>query len=93
MQTCANHMVTIGDDGQVLVTSLWKFARVKKFDINTQCLEDMLFTERPNIRRKLKSLGYFEPQAMALVSSLHLWIKFFSNLYYRYHNPTILLYD
>ena len=68
MQTCTNHMVTIGDDGHVLVTSLWKFVRVKKFDINTQCLEDLLFTERPNIRRKLKSLGYFEPQAMAMVS-------------------------
>ena len=51
------HIITIADDGYILITTLWKFTKIKKFDINKWCIEKQLYGERPHISRKLKSLA------------------------------------
>lgn len=64
MLTCEHHMVTISDDGYVLVSGLWKFAPVKRFDMTAACIEEGLLTTRSSVRRRLKSAGYFAPQVL-----------------------------
>jgi len=64
MLTCEHHMVTVSDDGYVLVSGLWKFAPVKRFDMTAACIEEGLLTTRSSVRRRLKSAGYFAPQVL-----------------------------
>lgn len=51
------HMLTIGDDGHLLVTTLWKLNKIKYFDINHWCVQKNLYTEKNHILRKLKSIA------------------------------------
>jgi hypothetical protein len=37
-------MITIGDDGYVLITTLHKFSKIKHLNINTACIERNLYT-------------------------------------------------
>eukprot|EP00596_Hydrurales_sp_CCMP1899_P005277 CAMPEP_0119045680 /NCGR_PEP_ID=MMETSP1177-20130426/41893_1 /TAXON_ID=2985 /ORGANISM="Ochromonas sp, Strain CCMP1899" /LENGTH=688 /DNA_ID=CAMNT_0007017891 /DNA_START=173 /DNA_END=2239 /DNA_ORIENTATION=- len=52
------HMITIGDDGYVVITTLNKFSKIKRLNINTLCVERNIFIEDNRyILRKLKCVA------------------------------------
>jgi hypothetical protein len=58
MSSTYRHMISIGDDGFIILTDLITFDEIKRLDVSTYCVEKQLFSEKchPHIRRKLKSL-------------------------------------
>jgi hypothetical protein len=52
------HVITIGDDGYVVITTLNKFSKIKRLNINTFCVERNIYIgDDSYILRKLKCLA------------------------------------
>jgi hypothetical protein len=50
-------MITIGDDGFTIITSLLKFSKIKSLNMNTICREKNLYTQMKHVSRKLKCIA------------------------------------